>query len=144
MKRIQSLLVCKTTILILLISSCNRDPVTPPPSQNNSLITAPTARFTTTLLANHWEKKSAGVFSSTMSVPLGNIIDRSDSTAKVKVYLLDNGKKVLINTRTSFMNGMVWSSYTSTEVTIIYLNNRCNDVQDLPFSSLEIKVEVSN
>lgn len=144
MKRIQSLLVFKTTILILLISSCNKDTITAPPSQTNSLMAVPTARFTTTLLANHWEKKSAGVFSSTMPVPLGNIIDRSDSTAQVKVYLLDNGKKVLINTRTSFMNGMVWSSYTSTEVTIIYLNNRCNDVQDLPFSSLEIKVEVSN
>ena len=144
MKRIQSLLVFKTTVLILLISSCKKDTVVPPPSQNNSFTAVSTARFTITLLANNWEKKSAGVFSSTMPVPLWNIIDRSDSTAQVSVYLLDNGKKVLINTRTSIMNGMVWSGYTSTEVTIIYLNNRCNDVQDLPFSSLEIKVEVFN
>ena len=144
MKRIQSLLVFKTTVLILLVSSCNKDTVTSPPPQNNSLMAVPTARFTTTFVANHWEKKSAGVFSSTIPVPLGNIIDRSDSTAIVNVYLLDNARKILINARTSFMNGMVWSGYTLTEVTIIYLNNRCNDVQDLPFSSLEIKVEVFN
>ena len=133
MKRIQSLLVFKTTILILLISSCNKPTVSPPRPQNISLMAVPTARFTITLLANNWEKKSTGVFSCTMPFPLGTVIGRSDFTDKVKVYLLDNARKILINARTSFMNGMVWSSYTSSELTIIYLNNRCNEVQDLPF-----------
>ena len=144
MKRIESLLVFKTIMLVLLISSCKKDTVTSPPSQRNSITAVPTTPLSISLLANRWEKKSDGVFSCTMSVPSGHILDKSDSTDKVKLYLLDNGKKVLINDRISFMNGMVWSSYTSTEVTIFYLNNRCNDVQDLPFSSLEIKIEVFN
>ena len=78
--------------------------------------------LTMNLTANHWEATADRGFVNIFK----NIISAENAKYSVKVYVVTNGKDMLISEPVSFMRGVLWSTYSETDVAIDYRGDLSN------------------
>ncbi|HXL55717.1 MAG TPA: hypothetical protein VN958_05635 [Chitinophagaceae bacterium] len=133
MKRILSTVLIANALIILSLSSCKKENLSPGSTSN----TTPTIEYTTTInvVAGRWVKDANGTYANTFQ---GVISPANTSNRSVKIYLVANGTETQINYYISFMGGELWATNTETDITINYRSKN----QSLPFSYLLIKVVI--
>ncbi len=135
MKRILSKMIIANALIIVTMSSCEKENLSPGSTSGNTTpITQPNT--TTYVVAGHWVKDANGIYVNTFQ---GVISPANTSNRLVRIYLVTNvGKEVQINNFISFMGGELWATHTETDVQINYRAGN----QPLPFSYLPIKIVI--
>ena len=133
MKRIFTLVLLASSVIIFITSSCKKDVQVSSVDTGNGH-NAGTSPFTLMLKANEWINEGDGIYVSTFR----NIIPPRYYNHPVKVYLLTENREIQINHFISFMAGELWASVSGTDVTIVY---HC--FEQRRFDSLDIKVIIT-
>jgi hypothetical protein len=130
MKRFLLTMIAADALIILSLTSCNKEvplpihttPFTEPISINN-------------LVAGRWIKNDRGIYVCIIKGVLSNVNTRNRS---VNIYLIANGKETQINRPISFMKGKLWAGNANIDIELNFLpENRI-----FPFSYLVIKVVI--
>jgi len=118
-----------STITILSLNSCSKDDSLP--HSNNNGGGSPLA-VTLNLTASHWEAKGDRVFVNIFK----DVIPAENANHGARIYVVTNGKEMLINQPITFMEGALWGTCSQTDVAINYRG-------DWPsFQYLNIKVVI--
>ena len=138
MKRILFTMLIANALIILSLSSCKKENLSPA-YQTGGRTTPITGPFTIDLVANDWANYGNEIYVNNFQ----NIISTANASGNrtVYVYLVENAKETQINLNTSrvtFMGHELWATTTKTDVKINYKSSD----PGLPFESLNIKVVV--
>ena len=116
------------TLIIVGLSACTKDSVTPVATT----VTSQATRTTLHLVADQWVNRGSGVYINDFR----NILSKGN---RVSVYMEDNDELTMLSMSPIMFKGHeLWAETTATDV---ILNYSCAD-QPIPFRTMNIKVVV--
>jgi hypothetical protein len=129
MKRVTIAVFVTAALTILMTSSCRKDQLEP----SEQTIVTGTSPGTLNLVADNWQGESNELYIDLFK----NVISQVYINSGVKIYLLADGKEILMNNAISFMGGQLLASHTSTDIRIVF---RPSPLHEKAFDYLDIKV----
>ncbi len=135
MKRILFTVLIANTLIILGLSSCKKDALSP--ALNDSPGTQSRPPFVINLVADQWVNYGNEIYINNFPgiLTMANVT----GSPNINVYLKANGKKVQINNaKITFMGNDLWATATQTDIRINY---KCS-ASNLPFTSLSFIVVI--
>jgi len=125
MKRLLFKMTIVGTVIISLLSSCSKDDSLPDRTTGGASMLPMTLNLT----ASNWQEKAGGVFVNIFSNAFASV----HVNYSLKVYLVTDGKDIMINQPISFMNGQLWATNTGTDLVINYRGN----YQHIPYLNIK-------
>ena len=120
-----------TAILLMmsLVSSCAKEDNYVPGTPTNPSRQTMTLNLTT----YHWVPDAEGIFVNIFS----NVIPANYTNPTVKVYLVQNGSETELSNFLPFGDGLLWATYTQTDIAINYRGSH----QNLSFLNIKAVIQ---